>query len=101
VPALAVVVARRLQSKHLLECLSELFVAHGTPAYVRSDNGPKFTAAPVRKWLDQFSVGTLFIEPGSPRENGYVESFNGKFRAELSNRKIFDTLREAQVLVER
>jgi len=98
---LAIVVARRLQSKHVLECLSELFVERGTPAYVRSDYGPEFTAAAVRKWLGQVGVGTLFIEPGSPWENGYVESFNGKFRAELLNREIFDTLLEAQVLVER
>ena len=98
---LAIVVARRLQSKHVLECLSDLFVARGTPAYIPSDNGPEFTAAAVRKWLGQVGVGTLFIEPGSPWENGYVESFNGKFRAELLNRELFDTLLEAQVLVER
>jgi transposase InsO family protein len=98
---LAIVVARGLQSKHVLECLSVLFTERGTPAYIRSDNGPEFTAAAVRKWLGQVGVGTLFIEPGSPWENGYVESFNGKFRAELLNRELFDTLLEAQVLVER
>jgi len=63
--------------------------------------GPEFTAAAVRRWLEQLGVGTLFIEPGSPWENGYVESFNGKFRAELLNRELFDTLLEAQVLIER
>ncbi len=98
---LAIVVARRLQSKHVLECLSDLFVERGTPAYIRSDNGPEFTAAAVRKWLRLLGVGTLFIEPGSPWENGYVESFNGKCRAELLNRELFDTLLEAQVLIER
>ncbi len=98
---LAIVVARRLQSKHVLECLSDLFKARGTPAYIRSDNGPEFTAAAVRRWLGQVGVGTLFIEPGSPWENGYVESFNGKFRAELLNRELFDTLLEAQVFIER
>ncbi len=92
---LAIVVARRLQSKHVLECLSDLFIARGTPAYIRSDNGPEFTAAAIRKWLRLLGVGTLFIEPGSPWENGYVESFNGKFRAELLNRELFDTLLEA------
>ena len=76
-------------------------VERGTPAHIRSDNGPEFTAAAVRKWLGQVGVGTLFIEPGSPWENGYVESFNGKFRSELLNRELFDTLLEAQVLVER
>ena len=98
---LAIVVARRLPSKHVLECLSDLFMARGTRAYIRSDNGPEFTAAAVRRWLDQLGVGTLFIEPGSPWENGYVESFNGKLRAELLNRELFDTLLEAQVLIER
>ena len=98
---LAIVVARRLQSKHVLECLSELLVKRGTPAYIRSDHGPEFTEAAVRKWLGQVGVGTLFIEHGSPWENRYVKSFNGKFRAELLNREIFDTLLEAQVLVER
>jgi transposase InsO family protein len=80
---LAIVVARRLQSKHVLECLSDLFIARGTPEYIRSDNGPEFTVAAVRKWLGQVGVGTLFIKPGSPWENGYVESFTGKFRAEF------------------
>lgn len=98
---LAIVVARRLQSKHVLECLSDLFLARGTPDYLRSDNGPEFTAAAVRRWLGVVGVGTLFIEPGSPWENGYVESFNGKFRAELLNRELFDTLLEAKVLIER
>lgn len=98
---LAIQVARRLQSKHVLECLWDLFLDRGTPDYIRSDNGPEFTAAAVRKWLDAVGVTTLFIEPGSPWENGYVESFNGKFRAELLNRELFDTLLEAQVLIER
>ncbi len=98
---LAIVVARRLQSKHVLECLSDLFLERGTPGYIRSDNGPEFTAAAVRKWLDDVGVETLFIEPGSPWENGFVESFNGKFRAEFLNRELFDTLLEAQILVER
>jgi transposase InsO family protein len=98
---LAIVVERSLQSNHVLECLSDLFRERGTPDYIRSDNGPEFTAAAVRKWLHLLGVGTLFIEPGSPWENGYVESFNGKFRAELLNRELFDTLLEAQVLIER
>ena len=70
------------------------------PTYIRSDNGPEFTAKAVRKWLGKLGVGTLFIEPGSPWENGYVESFNGKLRDELLNREIFTTLTEAKVLIE-
>ena len=93
--------ARRLQSKHVLECLSDLFLARGTPGSVRSDNGPEVTAAAVRSWLEAVGVGMLFIEPGRPWENGYVESFNGKFRAELLHRELFDPLLEATILIER
>ena len=71
------------------------------PAHIRSDNGPEFTAELVRLWLDALDVETLFIEPGSPWENGYVESFNGKVRDELLDREIFFTLTEAQILIER
>ena len=98
---LAIVVERRLQSKHVLECLADLFRERGTPDFLRSDNGPEFTAAAVRKWLKDLGVGPLFIEPGSPWGNGYVESFNGKFRAEFLDRELFDTLLEAKVLIER
>ena len=73
----------------------------GVPKYVRSDNGPEFTARQIRTWLNELGTGTLFIEPGSPWENGYIESFNGKMRDELLNGEIFDTLLEAQVLIER
>ena len=98
---LAIDVARRLTSEEVLERLSDLFICRGVPAYLRSDNGPEFTARRVRQWLTQVGVQTLFIEPGSPWENGYVESFNGKLRDELLNREIFDTLLEAKVLIER
>ena len=97
---LAIVVARRLTSTEVLACLAELFVRRGVPAHIRSDNGPEFTARAVRSWLEQVGVGTLFIEPGSPWENGYVESFNGKLRDECLNRERFDTLLEAQILIE-
>jgi len=73
----------------------------GVPKYIRSDNGPEFTAHKVRDWLRRVKVQTLFIEPGSPWENGYIESFNGKLRDELLDRELFDTLLEAKVLVER
>ena len=98
---LAIVVARRRRSLEVLETLADLFVAHGVPAHIRSDNGPEFTAALVRHWLAALNVETLFIEPGSPWENGYVESFNGKLRDELLDREIFYTLTEAKILIER
>ena len=79
---------------------SYLFVRHGPPEYLRSDNGPEFTAKLVRRWLGRVGVETLFIEPGSPWENGYNESFNGKLRDELLNGEIFYSLAEAAVLVE-
>ena len=97
---LAIVVERRLQSDDVLHCLAELFTIHGIPQHIRSDNGPEFTAKMVRHWLKRLDVQTLFIEPGSPWENGYIESFNGKFRNELLNGEIFYTLKEAQVLIE-
>ena len=98
---LAIDVARRLTSEDVLERLSDLFVRRGVPDYIRSDNGSEFTAQAVRDWLERVGVKTLFIEPGSPWENGYIESFNGKLRDELLNVEIFDTLLEAKVLIER
>ena len=91
---------RKLKSQDVLDELYQLFLLRGIPKYIRSDNGPEFTAKVVRKWLYDLGVGTLFIEPGSPWENGYIESFNGKFRDELLDREMFDTLVEAQVLIE-
>ncbi len=81
--------------------LMRLFVRRGTPAYLRSDNGAEFTATAVRQWLTKVGAKTLHIEPGSPWENGYVESFNGKLQDELLNGEVFDTLLEAKVLIER
>ena len=75
-------------------------IYRGQPGFIRSDNGPEFTAKAVRNWLKRLGVQTLFIEPGSPWENGYNESFNGKLRDELLNGEIFTTLLEAQVLIE-
>lgn len=77
-----------------------VFIHRGVPNYIRSDNGSEFTAKAVRQWLSSLGVGTLFIEPGSPWENGYIESFNGKLRDELLNREIFTTLLEAKILIE-
>ena len=99
--SLAIDVGRRLTSEDVLARLTELFVLRGIPDYIRSDNGPEFTAKRVREWLSRLGVKTLFIERGSPWENGYVESFIGKLRDELLNGEIFYTLAEAKVLVER
>lgn len=97
---LAIEVARRLGSQDVLAVLGDLCVRRGPPTYIRSDNGPEFTARAVRRWLARVDVQTLFIEPGSPWENGYIESFNGRLRDEHLNRERFDTLLEAQVLIE-
>jgi transposase InsO family protein len=98
---LSIDVARRLTSDDVLERLSDLFVRRGVPEHIRSDNGPEFAAKAVRGWLDRVGVKTLFIEPGSPWENGYIESFNGKLSDELLDGEVFDTLLEAKVLIER
>ena len=98
---LSIDVARSLKSEDVLERLSDLFVCRGVPKYLRSDNGSEFTAHKVRDWLERVGVQTLFIEPGSPWENGYIESFNGKLRDEFLDRELFDTMLEGKVLIER
>ncbi len=98
---LAIEVGRHMKSIDVLQVLADLFIERGTPEYIRSDNGPEFTAGLIREWLERVDVDTLFIEPGSPLENGYVESFNGKFRDEFLNLEILYTLHEAKVLIER
>lgn len=98
---LAIDVNRRLNSEDVLTRLADLFIRRGAPEYIRSDNGPEFTAKAVRHWLQRVGVKTLYITPGSPWENGYNESFNGKLRDELLNGEVFDTLLEARVLIAR
>ncbi len=93
-------VAGNITSEDVLEDISNLFLLRGIPEHIRSDNGPEFTAKAVRNWLNSIGVKTLYIEPGSPWENGYIESFNGKLRDELLNGEIFMTLLEARVLIE-
>jgi putative transposase len=93
-------VERRLNSHDVIDALFELFILRGIPEHIRSDNGSEFTARIVRNWLGSLGVRTLFIEPGSPWENGYIESFNGKMRDELLNRELFTTLAEAKALIE-
>ena len=96
---LAALPERKIKSEDVLDQLFNLFVFRGVPEHIRSDNGPEFTARAVRKWLAKLGVKTLFIEPGSPWEDGYIESFNAKMRDELLNREIFTTLAEAKVLI--
>ena len=97
---LSILVKRRIASQDVIDILFHLFIFRGIPEHIRSDNGPEFTAKAVRKWLERLGLKTLFIEPGSPWENGYIESFNGKLRDELLNREIFTTLTEAKILIE-
>lgn len=97
---LAVRVGRSLTHQAVIEVLTELFCERGVPVHIRSDNGSEFTAKRVRAWLKRLEVRPLYIEPGSPWENGYIESFNGKMRDELLAREIFYSLKEAQILIE-
>jgi transposase InsO family protein len=98
---LASVVARRIRSQDVLLILADLFLRHGIPTHIRSDNGPEFIARKLRQWLTALQVTPLYIEPGSPWENGYCESFNGKMRDQLLNGELFYTLKEAQIIIER
>ena len=97
---LAIRVARRINSLGVLETMADAMLVRGIPEHIRSDNGPEMTAKIVRSWLAGVGARTLFIEPGSPWENGYCESFNGKLRDELLNGEIFCSLKEAKVLIE-
>jgi len=97
---LAMLIARKIRNQDVIDLLFELFILRGIPDHIRSDNGPEFTARAIRKWLARLGVKTLFIEPGSPWENGYIESSNGKLRDELLNLEILTTLEEAKVLIE-
>jgi transposase InsO family protein len=98
---LASVVARRIRSQDVLLILADLFLSRGIPAHIRSDNGPECIARKLRHWLTARQVAPLYIEPGSPWENGYCESFNGKMRDQLLNGELFYTLKEAQIIIER
>lgn len=97
----AIRVGCRLDSVAVIATLRELFGRHGAPAYLRSDNGGEFLAARLRAWLERRGTATVHIEPGHPWENGYAESFNGKFRDECLNEEVFWHDRHAQVVVER
>ena len=98
---LALEVGRSFRSADVIEVLQYLFAVRGTPKHIRSDNGPEFVSKAVQKWLHQASVGPLYIAKGSPWENGYVESFNGKLRDELLEREIFLSQAEARWVIDR
>ena len=97
---LAIKVARKLRAADVIDVLSDLFILRGVPAHIRSDNGPEFVAKRVQRWIAAVGAKTATIAPGSPWENGYVESFNARLRDELLNGEIFYSLREAQVVIE-
>jgi len=97
---LAIRVARRLKAVDVIDVLSDLFILRGIPGHVRSDNGPEFVAKAVQQWIGAVGAKTAYITPGSPWENGFVESFNARLRDELLNGEIFYTLREAQIIIE-
>jgi putative transposase len=97
---LATKVGRKITSSDVIDKLADLFIEGGGPKFIRSDNGPEFVAELLRRWLKDLGIQTAYIEPGSSWENGYIESFNGKFRDELLNSEVFDTITEAQVITE-
>jgi transposase InsO family protein len=97
---LAIRVARRLKSIDVIDLLSDLFIRRGTPEHIRSDNGPEFLATAVQEWIAAVGAKTAYITPGSPWENGFIESFNARLRDELLDGEIFYTLREAQIVIE-
>src|SRR6202140_4015552 len=97
---LAIRVSRRLKSIDVIDLLSDLFILRGVPEHIRSDNGPEFVAKAVQEWIGAVGAKTAYITPGSPWENGFIESFNARLRDELLNGEIFYTLREAQIVIE-
>lgn len=97
---LAIRVARSINAREVIETLADVMLHRGIPQHIRSDNGPEFTAKVIRQWLASIGTKTLYIEPGSPWENGYCESFNGKLRNECLNQEIFYSLKEAKIVIE-
>jgi transposase InsO family protein len=93
-------IGRSIRAKDVIAVLEYLFWVRGIPGFIRSDNGPEFIADTIKKWLREKDVQTLYIEPGSPWENGYIESFNGKFRDDVLNRELFHSVKEAKVIAE-
>lgn len=98
--SLAIHVARSISSQQVIQLLEWLFLVRGAPGHLRSDNGPEFIALALQQWLHDRHCNTLYIKPGSPWENPFIESFNGTFRAECLNRWVFVDGREAQTVIE-
>ena len=98
--SLAIEVGRSITAEDVIAVLEYLFMVRGVPGYIRSDNGPEFIADAIKKWLRANAVEALYIEPGSPWENGYIESFNGKLRDDVLDREVFYSVKEARVLAE-
>ena len=98
--SLAIEIRRSIKAKDVISVLEYLFVVRAVPGCIRSDNGSEFIADAIKKWFGKNFVETLYIDPGSPWQNGYIESFHGRFRDELLNREIFYSVKEARVLVE-
>ena len=98
---MAIYVARRINAIDVIETLADVMLFEGIPAYIRSDNGPEMVAKVLRQWLTRLGSESLYIEPGSPWENGYCESFNGKLRDELLNGEIVYSLKEAQAVIQK
>jgi transposase InsO family protein len=97
---LAICIKRKLNSTDVINVLTDLFILRGVPGYIRSDNGPEFVAEAVQKWIAAIGAKTAYIEPGSPWENGFIESFNARLTDELLNGEIFYSLKEAQIMIE-
>ena len=98
--SLAIRVARKLKASDVIDALADLFILRGIPTHIRSDNGPEFVATALREWITAVGAKTAYIEPGSPWENGYCESFNGKLRDEPLNGETFYSLNEAKIVIE-
>ena len=98
--SLSIRVEKTINSKHVLDTISNLFLTRGAPDYIRSDNGSEFTAKMLQKFIQDVGVKTAYITPGSPWENGFIERFNGTLRDELLNREVFYSLKEARLLIE-
>ena len=97
---LAIRIARKLKSTDVIDALSDLFILRGVPGHVRSDNGPEFVAKAVQEWIATVGAKTAYIAPGSPWENGFIESFNARLRDELLDGELFYSLKEARIVIE-
>ncbi|MCB1536046.1 MAG: IS3 family transposase, partial [Rhodoblastus sp.] len=97
---LAIRIARKLKSTDVIDVLSDLFILRGVPGHVRSDNGPEFVAKAVQEWIAAVGAKTAYIAPGSPWENGFIESFNARLRDELLDGELFYSLKEARIVIE-